>query len=208
MRQLFLGIVLLVAALTACAQSPIWRVNPVTTNTPAGVTNLIVAIAGTAGQTNNVVLAAGPNTTITTNTSAGVTTYTVSALGSSNSFSANLTNYVTITNGLTFTGPNGGIGYYFEWVSDHLVLTNIVFLDALAFNNGLIVYQGANQVQMGNDGHVSFTGTASGNGGGISNINLKISGTNSSAPATPGTVKAWVNVTLPDGNILKMPLYQ
>ena len=53
-----------------------------------------------------------------------------------------------------------------------------------------------------------FVGTMNGNANGLTNIQLKISGTNSSAPSDTSTIKAWVNVTLPNGEVLKSPLYK
>ncbi len=52
-----------------------------------------------------------------------------------------------------------------------------------------------------------FIGTMNGNGNGLTNLQMKISGTNATPPGDGSTIKAWVNVTA-NGATFKMPLYQ
>lgn len=57
-------------------------------------------------------------------------------------------------------------------------------------------------------GNISSSGTYHGNGSGLTNLVLSVSGTNATPPSDAATIKAWLNVTLPDGAVYKSPLYQ
>jgi len=47
-----------------------------------------------------------------------------------------------------------------------------------------------------------------GNGNGLTNLALSISGTNATPPVNTSNILYWANVTLPDGSVLKTPLYK
>jgi hypothetical protein len=57
-------------------------------------------------------------------------------------------------------------------------------------------------------GPLTVRGTITGNGFALTNLNLVLSGTNAVPPKDTRRIKAWVNITLPTGEVMKMPLYQ
>lgn len=105
------------------------------------------------------------------------------ATNANNTFYSNNTFTVDADIYTRFHGPNGGAGYDFHWFSDHLRLTNSVFLDWVDFNNGVRIGTGNNTERIVLDnpsGNIVLNnGAFYGNGTGITNLPVINTPTNS-----------------------------
>jgi hypothetical protein len=79
-------------------------------------------------------------------------------------------------------------------------------VDLLRYAKDQLTYMGVYNLGVSNN--LIVGGSITGNGLNLTNLNLSISGTNATPPEDGATIKAWMNVTLPDGTVWKAPLYQ